>query len=60
MLFVSVLAEFNSTSNQNFVCVWDDIIWKEDAVIKLKRKRGEYRIHGMDDKIQYMVVYVGD
>ncbi|KAJ3310281.1 Signal peptidase complex subunit [Boothiomyces sp. JEL0838] len=40
MLFVSVICEFSNDQN------------KEDALIKYKKKRGEYPIHDLADKLQ--------
>ncbi|KAJ3255713.1 Signal peptidase complex subunit [Boothiomyces macroporosus] len=54
MLFVSVICEFsNDQYHLNHAVVWDDVIWnKEDALIKYKKKRGEYPIHDLTDKLQ--------
>jgi signal peptidase complex subunit 3 len=60
LLYVSVLAEFNSTSRgestTNNVVIWDDIFWKEDARIKMKKKPGKYRIHDLSDNLAYFLI----
>jgi hypothetical protein len=53
-LYVSLLAEFNSTNTENKVTFWDDIYVKDDAHIKIKKKSGKYRIHDLDDRIKYL------
>jgi hypothetical protein len=35
------------------VVFWDDIFWKDDAKIKIKKKSGKYRIHDLSDNLKY-------
>ncbi|KAJ3120542.1 Signal peptidase complex subunit [Physocladia obscura] len=52
-LFVQLVAEYSTESyTTNQVTIWDDIIAsKEDSVIKLKKKKGEYALSDISNKI---------
>ncbi|ORY49876.1 signal peptidase 22 kDa subunit [Rhizoclosmatium globosum] len=52
-LFVQLVAEYKTEShNTNQVTIWDDIITsKEDAIIKIKKKKGKYVLSDITGKI---------
>lgn len=58
MLFVSVLVEHsNKNYSRNQACIWDDyILSKDDAVLKLKKKRSEYPVYDMIDSLPYFLI----